>query len=107
MPEASKPRIFGVFSTRSFGARRLVSTGFTETAFTPTSRSRPEGDGVPISRSSSDSGWSIGRYLYRPTAFILAPMLPRRRQLLALLAVRERVDTDLEGDEGEHCRDGA
>ena len=56
--------------------RTLVSTGFTDTASTRTSRSRPAGSGRGSSMSSRASGRSIGPAVRYPTAFISqAPLL--------------------------------
>ena len=75
-PAASHPRMRGV-SVGALGAvpwcrlaRTFVSTGFTETARTATTRSRGPGVGAGASKSTSESGSSMGSARVKPTAFI-------------------------------------
>src|SRR5690349_20593881 len=70
VPAASQPRIFGCLGSATGRRRTLVSTGLTETAFTLTRRSRPDGEGLSAVMSTSDSGSSIGSGRWKATAFM-------------------------------------
>jgi hypothetical protein len=88
-PAASNPRIFGVFSIASFGARRLVSTGLTEIALHLDLQVAP-GRGRRVDLEVQHRLGVIDRYVFVETdgfhVRIIAPSMDTFRMFTALHA---------------------